>query len=70
MWELIRSNKRKSWVLFIIMGIVLVVLGYLIGYAIDLENGGILGVLGALALWTIMSLVSYFSGSSLVGPKR
>lgn len=66
MWELIRSNKRKSWILFFLMGIVLVGLGYFIGAAIEPRDGWVIGIFGALALWTIMSIVSYFSGSSII----
>jgi heat shock protein HtpX len=66
MWELISSNKRKSLVLFISLGIVLILLGFVIGSAYLPENGGYVGVFFAFVLWGILSLVSYFSGSKIL----
>ncbi len=66
MWELISANKRKSLVLFIALGIVLILLGFVIGSAYLSENGGYVGVFFALVLWGILSLVSYFSGSKIL----
>jgi len=61
MWEIIESNKRKSLMLFIAMGACLVLLGYFIGLVLS-PDGGIIGVFIALGLWTVLSLISYFSG--------
>ncbi|MBU0533177.1 MAG: M48 family metallopeptidase [Candidatus Omnitrophica bacterium] len=66
MWELIRANKRKSIILFFCMGICLLLLGYLIGAAFYPKSGGIIGISVAAGLWFIMSLVSYFSGDSII----
>ena len=67
MWELIQSNKRKSLILFLAMGIILLLLGYFIGGAFLGTNGGSeLGVFFALLIWAVMSLISYFAGSSLM----
>ena len=66
MWELIRANKRKSFFLFIIMGIILLLLGYFFGLSLIGEEGGIIGVFVAIIIWIILSLVSYFSGSSIL----
>lgn len=79
MWEAIRANRRKSLVLFFMMGVCLVVLGYLIGYILfpdatadgevlpgGLSGGGISGVFIALAIWGILSLVSIFSGKKIL----
>ncbi|MDD5454936.1 MAG: M48 family metallopeptidase, partial [Candidatus Ratteibacteria bacterium] len=66
MWELIRANKRKSIILFLLMGICLLLLGYLIGATLDPKTGGILGISVASAIWLIMSLVSYFAGDSIL----
>ncbi len=66
MWELISSNKRKSLVLFISLGIVLILLGFVIGSSYLPENGGYVGVFFAFVLWGILSLVSYFSGSKIL----
>ena len=48
MWELIRANKRKSWIVFILMGITLLLLGYVIGAAFLPPDGGLAGVIVAL----------------------
>ena len=66
MWELISSNKRKSLVLFISLGVVLILLGFVIGSAYLPENGGYVGVFFALILWGILTMVSYFSGSKIL----
>lgn len=66
MWELIRANKRKSRWLFFLMGLCLVTLGFLAGSAYIPGDGGLFGVIAALSLWLILSLVSHFSGSSIL----
>ena len=66
MWELIRANKRKSIILIILMGILLVILGYVIGSAYSPDGGGVAGVFIALMLWGILYLVSYTSGSKIL----
>lgn len=66
MWELIRSNKRKSLILFISMGICLVLLGYFVGGVFFPPEGGVAGIVIALALWIFLSLISYSSGESII----
>lgn len=66
MWELIQANRRKSMLLFIAMGIALVLLGYLIGSYFIPNGGGFFGIIAALFIWFILSLVSYYSGSSIL----
>ena len=66
MWELIKANRRKSFILFLFMGMVLILLGYAIGKAYIPNGGEYVGIFFALILWTILSLVSYFSGSSIL----
>jgi len=64
MWEQIRSNQKKSVILVIVMGGLLVILGYLLGlYFFDSAIGGLVV---ALAVWIIMSLFAYFQGDSLL----
>jgi len=66
MWELIQANKRKSTVLIITMGFILVLLGYVVGSAYHPEGGGVFGVFIAFIIWGILYLVSYSSGSKIL----
>jgi heat shock protein HtpX len=66
MWELIRLNKRKSIVLFIVMGLFLLGLGYAVGAAYAGHEGGLAGIFIALIIWSIWSLIGYFSGDSII----
>jgi heat shock protein HtpX len=66
MWELIQNNKRKSIIIFIGMGITLLMLGYAIGAAMVPREGGSIGVVIALVIWILLSLVSYYSGDSIL----
>ncbi|HED37199.1 MAG TPA: peptidase M28, partial [Ignavibacteria bacterium] len=66
MWELIQANKRKTVILFFAMGMALVLLGYLVGDYFIPGEGGVYGVIIALFVWFIMSMVSYFAGSSIL----
>ena len=66
MWELIKSNQRKSIFLFFGMALTLVLLGYLIGSTLVSEGGGIFGVAVAIIIWTVLSIVSLTAGSSLI----
>ncbi len=64
MWEQIRSNKLRSMVLVIFMGLLLVMLGYFIGlYLFDSPTAGITL---AGAVWVIMTLVGYFGGDGIL----
>ncbi len=65
MWELIRANKRKSVFLFITMGLILLLLGFVVG-SVYIDGGGVFGVVIALIIWGILSLVSYTSGSKIL----
>lgn len=66
MWELIKSNRRKSIVLFIGMGFILVLLGFVFGSYYDPDVGGYIGIFFAFLLWAILSSVSYFAGSKII----
>ena len=67
MWEIIRSNRRKSFVLFIIIGIILLLTGYIIGRAsLDSTDAGIMGMFLAAMIWIVWSLISYVKGNSLI----
>jgi len=66
MWELIRANQRKSFFLFILMGIGLILLGAAISYFINPAGMGIDGMIIALLIWIIMSLISYYRGAKIL----
>ena len=66
MWELIQSNKRKSIILFVSLGMTLILLGYFFGGAYYPDGGGYIGIFFALIIWGILSLISYFSGSKIL----
>ncbi len=65
MWELIRANKRKSFILISLMGTVLLLLGYVIGefYA---PGAGFGGMAIAFFVWAGLALLSYYSGDSVL----
>ena len=66
MWELIQANKRKSIIIFIGMGILLILIGFVFGNFYAGENGGIFGVFFALILFGFLSTISYFAGSKIL----
>jgi len=63
MWEHIRSNQIRSIFLTVAMGIVLLAIGYFLGLSF-LDNA-IGGLIIALVVWLIMSLVAYFQGDGI-----
>lgn len=66
MWELIRANQRKSIVLFMLMGAILVALGFFVGETYFPGQGGAAGALVAVAIWVIWSGVAYWGGDSIL----
>ena len=64
MWEQIRSNRIRSVILVIAMGMLLVLLGYFLG--LYFFNSAIGGLVIALIVWIIMSLFGYFQGDNLM----
>lgn len=67
MWELIRANKRRSVILFIGMGLVLLMLGMVIGFAAGgSPEAAFTGIIVATAIWFIMTLIAHFRGSSIL----
>jgi len=63
-WEQIRSNQIRSVVLTIGMGALLVLIGYFIGlYFFD---SAFAGLVIAILVWAILSLVAYFQGDSVL----
>ncbi|MFC1865427.1 M48 family metallopeptidase [Chloroflexota bacterium] len=64
MWEQIRSNRIRSVVLVVGMGLLLLLLGYVLGLAFLTSGMGGLAI--ALVIWVVMSLVAYFQGDSIL----
>jgi len=63
-WEQIRSNQIRSVVLTIGMGALLILIGYFLGlYFFD---SAFAGLVIAILVWVILSLVGYFQGDSLL----
>ena len=63
----ITQNKRRSWLLVILLTLILVVLGALAGYALyGTVTWALAGVGFAIVLSTILSAGAFFSGDSLV----
>jgi heat shock protein HtpX len=64
MWQQIRSNQIRSIVLVTGMGVVLLLIGYFMGLAFI--NSAIAGLVIALLVWGIMSLIAFFQGDSII----
>jgi len=65
MWELIRSNRRKSLVLFFLLGLFLVFGGFIFGESYY-QGGGLFFLGIALVIWLVLSLIAYYSGGSIM----
>ncbi len=66
MWELIQQNRRRSLWLFLLMGACLILLGYFLGKAYYPNGGGWGGLMIALVIWLLLSMISYFAGDSIM----
>ncbi len=64
MWEQIRSNQVRSVILLGLIAGILLALGYFLG--LIFFDSAIGGLVIALALWAIMSLIAYFQGDSIL----
>ena len=64
MWEQIRSNQTRSIILVAGMGALLLLVGYFIG--VSFLDSAIIGLLLALILWAVMSMVAFFQGDSIL----
>jgi heat shock protein HtpX len=64
MWEQIRSNQIRSAMLVALMGALLLLLGYFLGFLF--WGNGVGGVIIALIVWGIMNLVAFFQGDSIL----
>jgi heat shock protein HtpX len=82
MWELIRANKRRSTVLVLLMGLLLIGLGYAFGAALFFPGGmpvdtpqavlwlnpagGMTGALFAGALWLVQVIIAFAFGDRIL----
>jgi heat shock protein HtpX len=64
MWEQIRSNRIRSAVLVTAMAILLLAIGYVLG--LYFFGSPIGGLVIALVVWGIMTLVAFFQGDSIL----
>ena len=66
MWDLIQSNKRKSVALIFFLAVVLIALGYFVGFYIAPGDGGLYGAVAAMLVWTIMMAASVGGGEAIL----
>ena len=64
MWEQIKANRTRSIVLVVMLGAVLLLIGWFLGLAF--ADNGIMGLVIALAVWGFMNLIAYFQGDSIL----
>jgi heat shock protein HtpX len=64
MWEQIRDNQVRTVILVTAMGFMLVLLGSLLGQTVLGDWSA--GLLLALLIWIVMTLVGYFQGDSIL----
>ncbi len=66
-YQQIAQNKRRSWLLMILLSLILVLLGAVIGYALTgSATGAGAAVVGALILSVVLSAGAWFAGDGLV----
>lgn len=65
MFELIRANRRRSAVLVLVMGVMLLLTGFFAS-EIAASGSGPLGAFMAVAVWAFMTVVSYYAGDRIV----
>ena len=64
MWEQIRSNRLRSVVLVIVLGALLLLLGWFLGKAF--VDSGIAGLVIVLVVYAFLNLIAYFQGDSIL----
>ncbi|HVR43571.1 MAG TPA: M48 family metallopeptidase [Thermoanaerobaculia bacterium] len=65
MFELIRANRRRSAILVAVMALLLFGIGWSVG-EISAEGAGPFGLVVALLVWIVLTLISYFFGDRIV----
>ncbi len=67
MWEAIRKNRRRSYLLLGLMALILIALGIAIGlYVVPQAEGAIFGGGIAVAVWLLLWLVAVTSGDGIL----
>ncbi|MBO4581754.1 MAG: M48 family metallopeptidase [Bacteroidales bacterium] len=74
MYELIAKNKRKSVIVFLAMGLLLLILGGGLGLWFDMGSGydtvigpgTVIGMLIAIVLWAVQAWIAYKKGAQVV----
>ncbi len=64
MWEQIRANRRRSFVLAVFMAAILVALGYFLAEYFA-PGSGVAGILLACVVWVVMALAAYYGGDQV-----
>ena len=64
MWEQIRSNRLRSVVLVVVLGALLLLLGWFLGKAF--VNNGVAGLIIVLVVYGFMNFIAYFQGDSIL----
>jgi heat shock protein HtpX len=64
MWEQIRANQRRSVILVIGMGLLLLFIGYVLG--LYFLGSPIAGLVIALLIWAVMNMVALFQGDNII----
>jgi len=64
MWEQIRDNQVRSVILVTFMGILLLLVGFAIGYYF--LGDPVLGLIIAALVWGVMNLIALFQGDSII----
>ncbi len=65
MFEAIAANKRKSAFLVVLMALLLGAMGYALGEYFA-QDGGVVGLVGAIVLWLVLTLVAWNRGGKLI----
>jgi heat shock protein HtpX len=66
MWEAIAANRRRSWMLISVMGVLLIGLGFTVGMSIEPNQGGAIGVFAAVILWLVLWFTAVAAGDSIL----
>jgi len=66
MWELIRANKRNSVLLMSLMAMVMLAVGAIIGLVVFGPEGAFFGLIIAVVVWLVLTLISFSSGDQIL----